>query len=103
MGLPTATNGKDVEVTVTMEGANFIQFDADSMTLSIGAGVTTNAEAGIYSITIKLTEPDDSLTESYQIKLTILEATPAIECAPVEELVCYVELIDDQEVETCEC
>ena len=67
--------------------------------------MTTNDETGVYSIEITLTEETDELEETYTIRLTVLESEedPGLECAAVEELVCYIETIDEQEIETCEC
>ena len=68
-------------------------------------GVTTNDEQGIYKIEITLTEETDDLTETYTIQLNILEskADPAPDCQESEELICRTDIIDEQEVETCEC
>ena len=82
LGTPISTNGEDVEVSVDFDGMSFVNFDENLMELSIDQGVTTNDETGIYSIEITLTEEQDSLEETYTIRLTILESDkdPALEC-----------------------
>ena len=105
LGTAVSTNGEDVEVSVVFDGMSFVNFDENLMELSIDQGVTTNDETGIYSIEITLTEETDDLEETYTIRLTVLESEEdqSLECAAVEELVCYIEIIDEQEIETCEC
>ena len=105
LGTAVSTNGEDVEVSVVFDGMSFVNFDENLMELSIDQGVTTNDETGIYSIEITLTEETDDLEETYTIRLTVLESEedPSLECAATEELVCYIETIDEQEIETCEC
>ena len=105
LGTPISTNGEDVEVSVAFDGMSFFNFDENSMQLSIDQGVTTNDETGIYSLEITLIEESDSLEETYTIRLTILESEEdsALECVEPEELVCYIETIDEQEIEICEC
>ena len=105
LGTIVSTNGEDVEVSVSFDGMSFVNFDEELMELSIDQGVTTNDEAGIYTIEITLTEETDDLEETYTIRLTVLESEEetASECTESEELVCYIETIDDQEIETCEC
>ena len=105
LGTPVSTNGEYVEVSVVFDGMSFVNFDEDLMELSIDQGVTTNEETGIYSIEITLTEETDELEETYTLRLTVVETAedPSVECAAVEELVCYIETIEEQEIETCEC
>ena len=59
---------------------DFIDFDEDTMTLSVMEGITTNEDTGIYPINVKLSEPNDNISKKYKIKITITEADPIIKC-----------------------
>ena len=56
LGTAISTNGEYVEVSVVFDGMSFVNFDENSMQLSIDQGVTTNDETGIYSLEITLLE-----------------------------------------------
>ena len=75
------------------------------MDLFTNKGVTTNDEQGIYTIEITLTDQSNEITETYSVKLTILqsEKDPGLQCEESDELVCYTDIIDGQELENCEC
>ena len=57
---------------------NFIDFDEESMTLSISQGITTNEDVGIYTIVVKLNEPKDKLKKTYRVKVTIVAARKTV-------------------------
>ena len=104
LGKATSSIGNDVEVNLSTE-AHFINFDEDSMSLSIDEGVTTNQESGVYKLNITLFDDADSLTKTYIIRLTIIdnEQKPSLECSATEELICFIELVGRKEIEKCKC
>ena len=61
LGVPVSTNGEEVEVDFYSGGLGFIDFNESSMELSIGQGVTTNDDAGVYSTEITLREEINDL------------------------------------------
>ena len=76
LGLPTSTLGNEVQVEILSPGIDFIDFDRGSMTLSIMDGITTNEDAGVYSVSVVLSEESENLLEEYEIQITITEAEP---------------------------
>ena len=61
LGVPMSTNGEEVEVELVSGGIGFMNFDKNSMVLSIDQGVTTNDDTGVYTIEITLREVIDDL------------------------------------------
>ena len=61
LGVPMSTNGEEVEVELLSGGIGFMNFDENSMVLSIDQGVTTNDDTGVYTIEITLREVIDDL------------------------------------------
>ena len=72
----------------------------------IPKGYTSNADAGLYTVDIRLWDKVDELEQKYTISLTIFEAEikeEKVECQQNQELVCHVQEIDGEEVDKCEC
>ena len=65
LGQPTSDYDTIVKIEVDVGEAAFLQFNEESVTLSIAEGITSNTDEGIYVIEIKLTdtETDKETTE----------------------------------------
>ena len=103
LGVPMSTNGKEVNVDIIQQDIDFINFDKNDLTLSIERGIIKNKDTGIYTLKVLLTEEEDDLSETYTIRLTILESIEKPQCKENEELICFDEILNDQEIETCQC
>ena len=104
LGKAVSNKGNDVEVSFSSK-AHFINFDEDSMSLTIDEGITTNQESGVYRLNITLVDDTDFLSKTYIIRLTIIdnEQKPTFQCSVNEELICFIELVGRKEIEKCKC
>ena len=69
------------------------------MTLNIEEGHTTNNDIGVYELSIILTD-DSDLQKYYNLQL-VVEENSQQDCVENEQLNCWTETVDDQEIEVC--